>query len=189
VSRQSTQREVQLLHPEDRAHHQKLVETALRRGRGWACEFRVIRPRDGEIALLAERAEPAVDPVTGKRLVSEITWDITRSRRLEEPLQASEERLRAIYDAYEPIGLLSPDGKVLEANCGLREFAGELHGNSRAIAGQPLWETAWFAHTPGAPEELRQAIERAAAGEFVRYDAPLRRLSGKVSSSITRCVP
>src|SRR5262249_53725364 len=142
---QGIQQEFQLVHPEDRADHQKLVETAWREGHGWAGGVRIIRPRDGEIALLAERAEPAADPATGERFVSEVVWDITRSRRPEERLRASEERLRAIYDgAYECIGLVSPDGTLLEANCGLRQFAGELHGNSREhIAGRLLWETAW----------------------------------------------
>jgi hypothetical protein len=66
----------------------------------------------------------------------------------------------------------------------------EFQLNSREpIAGWPLWERAWFALTPGAPEMLRQAIERAAAGKFVRCDDPLRRPSGGVSSSTSRRVP
>jgi PAS domain S-box-containing protein len=41
------------------------------------------------------------------------------------------------------------------------------------VVGLPFWETVWFKHTPGAPEAVRQAVSRAGAGEFIRYEAPL----------------
>jgi PAS domain S-box-containing protein len=94
-------------------------------------------------------------------------------------LLESEQRLRAIYDGtYEYIGVLAPDGTLLEANRASLEFAA---GTTRAdVVGKPFWETVWFAHTPGAPEKLRAAIARAAAGETFRVEWPLRRPSGEV---------
>jgi len=90
-----------------------------------------------------------------------------------------EQRLRAIYDgAYEYIGVLAPDGTVLEANRASLEFA---PGTTREdVIGRPFWETVWFVHTPGAPEKLREAVARAAAGESFRVEWPLRRPSGEV---------
>ena len=95
-------------------------------------------------------------------------------------LLESEQRLRAIYDGtYEYIGVLAPDGTLLEANRASLEFAA---GTTRDdVVGRPFWETVWFAHTPGAPEQLRAAIERAAAGETFRVEWPLRRPSGEVA--------
>jgi PAS domain S-box-containing protein len=93
-------------------------------------------------------------------------------------LLASEQRLRAIYDGtYEYIGVLSPDGTLLEVNRAALEFTVDT---TRAdVVGRPFWETVWFVHTPGAPEKLRQAISRAAAGETFRVEWPLRRPSGE----------
>jgi PAS domain S-box-containing protein len=95
-------------------------------------------------------------------------------------LLASEQRLRAIYDGtYEYIGVLSPDGTLLEANRASLEFA---PGTTREdVVGRPFWETVWFAHTPGAPEKLREAIARVAAGETFRVEWPLRRPSGELA--------
>src|SRR6201995_96074 len=90
-----------------------------------------------------------------------------------------EQRLRAIYDGtYEYIGVLAPDGTLLEANQASLEFAA---GTTREdVIGRPVWETVWFVPTPGAPEKLRAAIARAAAGETFRVEWPLRRPSGEV---------
>jgi PAS domain S-box-containing protein len=85
----------------------------------------------------------------------------------------SEARLRAIYDGtHEYIGLIAPDGTVLDCNRASLEFV----GNTREeVVGRLLWDTPWFAYTPGAPELLRESVRRAAAGEFVRYEATLQR--------------
>ena len=92
-------------------------------------------------------------------------------------VEEGERRLRAIYDGtYEYIGLLSPDGTLLEANRASLEFAGSRRED---VVGRPFWETVWFAGTPGAPAAIRERIAQAAAGEFVRWQAPLRRPSGE----------
>lgn len=97
--------------------------------------------------------------------------------RVTRELPGSEERLRAIYDGtYEYIGLLTPDGTLLEANRASLEFAGNTRED---VVGRPFWETPWFTATPGAPEVVRQAVTRAAAGEFVRFEATVRRPSGE----------
>src|SRR6201992_2391815 len=92
-------------------------------------------------------------------------------------LLASEQRLRAIYDGtYEYIGVLTPDGTVLEVNRAALEFAAGT--TLEDVVGRPFWETVWFIHTPGAPEKRREAIGRAAAGETSRVEWRLRHPSG-----------
>jgi PAS domain S-box-containing protein len=89
----------------------------------------------------------------------------------------SEARLRAIYDGtHEYIGLVAPDGTVLDCNQASLQFAGNTRDE---IVGLPLWEAPWFAYTPGAPERLRGALSRAVAGEFVRHHVTLQRPSGE----------
>jgi len=98
-------------------------------------------------------------------------------KRAEGQMRESEERLRDIFDGtYEYIGLLSPDGKVLEANRASLEFAGNPRED---VVGLPFWDTVWFANTPGAPKQVKQAVALAAAGEFVRFEATVRRPSGE----------
>ncbi|HUF27736.1 MAG TPA: PAS domain-containing protein [Gemmatimonadaceae bacterium] len=106
-----------------------------------------------------------------------IFWrDVSERVRAEQALRESAARLRAIFDGtYEYIGLLAPDGTLLEANRASLEFA----GNSRDdVVGRLFWETPWFTSTPGAPEVVRDGVARAAAGGFVRYEASLRTPTG-----------
>ncbi|HYH78346.1 MAG TPA: PAS domain-containing protein [Longimicrobium sp.] len=105
--------------------------------------------------------------------------DVSERVRAEGSLRESEARLRAIYDGtYEYIGLLAPDGTLLDANRASLEFARNTRGD---VVGRPFWETPWFTPTPGAPEWVREAVTRAAAGEFVRFEAALRRPSGEMT--------
>ncbi|HET9730537.1 MAG TPA: PAS domain-containing protein [Acidimicrobiia bacterium] len=96
-------------------------------------------------------------------------------------------RLRAIYDGtYEFIGLLSPEGTLLEANRASLEFIGKERAD---VVGLPFWESPWFAFTPGAPEIVREGVRRAAAGEFVRYESPIHRQNGEVRTFDISLVP
>ncbi len=81
-----------------------------------------------------------------------------------------EARFRAIFDAqFQFIGLLGIDGTLLEANATLLRFAGLRRED---VLGRKLWELRWWTHAPdpNAPAQLRDAVRRAAAGEFVRYE-------------------
>ncbi len=103
--------------------------------------------------------------------------DITASKEADILLREKQQRLLAIYEGtYEYIGLLTPEGTLIEANRSSLEFA----GNTREqVLGLPFWEIPWFTATPGAPAAVRQAVARAAAGEFVRFELTLRRPSGE----------
>jgi PAS domain S-box-containing protein len=104
--------------------------------------------------------------------------DITAQKEAEAHLRESEQRLRAIFDGtYEYIGLLAPDGTLLETNRASLEFAGYRRED---VIGQPFWDTPWFAGTPGAQEDVRHAVMRAAEGEFLRYETTLLRPSGEL---------
>jgi PAS domain S-box-containing protein len=80
----------------------------------------------------------------------------------------SERRFRAIFDnSFELIGLLKPDGTVLEANQTALDFAGIRREDVR---GQPVWDTPWFALSAETRERCRVAVADAARGQFVRYE-------------------
>jgi PAS domain S-box-containing protein len=154
-------------------------EAQIAREGGWYGEL--IHTTRGGYEIAVESRHVRFVTYDGEIYVLETNRDITDRKRAEDALRNSEERLRAIYDGtYQYIGLLSPDGTLLEANRASLEFAGDAFGSRREhVVGRPFWETVWFIHTPGAPEKLREAIARAAAGEFIRYEAPLMRPSGE----------
>lgn len=91
-----------------------------------------------------------------------------QSRRLEveRALRASEQRFRTMFDsAFEFIGLLKPDGTLVEVN----QSAVEL-GTSTATAliGVPLWDTLPGRSSPEHKALIVDAIQRAVSGETVR---------------------
>jgi PAS domain S-box-containing protein len=103
--------------------------------------------------------------------------DVSERKNGERALAESEQRLRAIYDGtHEYVGLLSPDGILLEANRSSLSFA---QSKREEMVGLPFWQTVWFQFTPGAPAAIKAAIERAARGESVRFEAPITTPSGE----------
>jgi PAS domain S-box-containing protein len=103
--------------------------------------------------------------------------DITLQRAEAEALRDREARLNAIYStSLEYIGLLSPDGTMLDCNRASLEFA----GNTRAdVVGKPFADTPWFTGTPGMPDKIRRAVEVARRGETFRSEVALIRPSGE----------
>lgn len=94
--------------------------------------------------------------------------NISDRKHVEEALRESERRFRAIFDSmFQFIGLLKPDGTLLEANQTALDFGGM---RLEDIAGRPFWEAHWWSLYPQTQERLKAAIAKAAAGEFVRYE-------------------
>ncbi|HEY3626910.1 MAG TPA: ATP-binding protein [Terracidiphilus sp.] len=89
-------------------------------------------------------------------------------------LQAS---LNAIYStSLEYLGLITPEGIVVDCNRASLEFA----GNTRSeMVGKHFSEVPWFSATPGAPEFIRRAIGIATGGERFRSELSLNRPNGE----------
>jgi len=88
-----------------------------------------------------------------------------------------ERRLDAVFNhTYQFTGLMAPDGTLLEANDTALTFGGL---DETDVLGKPLWETAWVQTGEESKQRLREAIDRAAAGEFVRYERPIKGQEGK----------
>ena len=83
-------------------------------------------------------------------------------------LQFKDDIFRAIFDnTFQFIGLISPDGTVLEAN----QTALTVGGLQREdVVGCLFWETNWFKISRDTQEKLEQSVIRAAKGEFIRYE-------------------
>ena len=79
-----------------------------------------------------------------------------------------ERRFDAVFNnTFQLTGLLGPDGTIVEINDTALEFA----GNDRAdVLGRTFWELPPLEVAEGARERVKEAVERAAAGEFVRFE-------------------
>ncbi|ELY71056.1 PAS domain-containing sensor histidine kinase [Natrinema versiforme] len=102
--------------------------------------------------------------------------DITERRERQRELERTERRFEAIFeDPNILVGLLEPDGTVLDINGTAMEY---VDADLADVTGEPFWETPWW----GEGEDVRAAVkewtERAAAGEYVEFETDLTRPDG-----------
>lgn len=113
----------------------------------------------------------------GSQVWEGIEFDITDLKSLEETIRNSEERFRAIFNStYQFTGLLTVDGLLIEANTTALDYAGVVMTD---VSGMPFWETPWWTGHKDRVERLKDAIKRAAGGEFVRYETELNGAGGR----------
>jgi len=98
----------------------------------------------------------------------------------EQALRESERRFQAIFhQTYQFIGLLNPDGSLLEVNQTALDFIGH---NLADVASRPFWETPWWDVSPDVRNRVKNAIAEAAKGNFVRYETEHRRGDGSIAT-------
>lgn len=102
-----------------------------------------------------------------------------RNTRLHQAIVTSEQRFRGIFDqTLQFIGLISTDGRVIEANRPALEFAGV---RAEDVIGKFFWETPWWVHSPALQERLRCAIQDAAKGDVVLFETSHPRHDGSLA--------
>lgn len=98
--------------------------------------------------------------------------DITELRRAQEAQRKSEEHARRIIDnTLAFVGVMTPDGTLVEANATALRAGGLTRDD---VIGRKFWDCSWWNYDPEVQQQLRGAIARAAAGRVVRYDAIVR---------------
>jgi PAS domain S-box-containing protein len=98
-----------------------------------------------------------------------LTREIEERKRIEEALHEKGRKFRAVFDqTFQFIGLITVGGILIEANRTALQFSGIQESD---VIGKPFWETPWWTHSTELQEMLRVAVDKAAAGEFVRFDA------------------
>jgi len=79
-----------------------------------------------------------------------------------------------IYDLVRGfIGLLTPEGNLLDANQSALDFIG---CDLDEVVGRPFWETPWWRACPKTREAVKDAIQIGASGRASRFEA---QVSGK----------
>jgi PAS domain S-box-containing protein len=101
-----------------------------------------------------------------------VVEDISQRKELEARLKGAEAHMRAVIDSmFAFVGVLTPVGELVEANRAALEAASL---KPEDVLHRPFEETYWWAYDPAVQRQLRDAIERAAAGEPSRYDVRVR---------------
>jgi PAS domain S-box-containing protein len=114
----------EFIHPDDRPHHQQVLNEALQGSRLFDVEFRFVRP-DGDIRFVHVRDEIVRDK-SGKPIrMFGAVQDVTERRRAEEAVRRSEEHLRLVINTI-PVMAWStrPDGVVDFLNQRWLDYAG-----------------------------------------------------------------
>jgi PAS domain S-box-containing protein len=126
----------------------------------------VVHVQDGR-AIPVEINSRVID-LDDKPVVLSVLRDISMRRRAEDSIHESDRKNRAIFDlSLGFIGLLSPDGRVIDINRTALEFAGVRLSD---VLGEPFWETPWWSHSTEARSQLRDAVRKAAEGELARLE-------------------
>ncbi|SER16704.1 PAS domain S-box protein [Natrinema salaciae] len=100
-----------------------------------------------------------------------ISRDVTERRARERELERKERRYEAVFeDPNILVGLLEPDGTVLDINGTAMEY---IEANLEAVIGEPFWETPWWGESAAVRDDVEEWTARAAAGEYVDFETEL----------------
>ncbi|HEY9678050.1 MAG TPA: response regulator [Drouetiella sp.] len=158
---------------EHSVEQQQLVRDAIKRGAaGKFSRFEVTHPApDGELA----HVDFSLKPVFGKN--GEVAFLIPEGRDVTEKREA-EVKFRAVFDqTFSFIGLLKSDGIVIDANQSSLDFVG---CDLKDVVDKPFWEAPWWAHDDQLRQVVQQNCQRAALGEFVRFETRNPSKSGEL---------
>ena len=152
-------------------HSQQLCECnfpALRECGFNRAEIEFVR-KDGSVINMECSATAVPDEQGEFNTFLIIQRDITERLLADRRLEDSERRFRAIFNStYQFIGLLDPQGILLEANQTALDFIGLSNAE---VIGKKFWETPWWNHSVALQEQLKTAIAEAASGKLVRFEA------------------
>jgi PAS domain S-box-containing protein len=163
----SLQGYLELVHPEDRAMAQFVMQQAIKRGGSFAFEHRIVR-RDGEVRTMYGRGEVFRDDSGRAVRVAGTGQDISERKRMEQELQQSEERFRlAFTHAAISKALIAPDRRILQVNPPACRMLG--HDESGLLG----LHTDVITH-PGDREKTDEFVRQLLAGADVSGTLDLR---------------
>ncbi|HEX4873209.1 MAG TPA: PAS domain S-box protein [Nevskiaceae bacterium] len=161
------------VHPEDREQVYRDLNAHLEgRTAEYRNEHRVLC-KSGRYKWVLDRGQVMSRTVDGKplRVVGTHT-DIDRQKFLEDVAAQVGTRYQGIFNStYQFIGLLTPEGTLLEANQTALQFGGL---QPEEVIGKPFWDCRWWQTGEATRQRLQASIARAAAGEIVQYQVEVR---------------
>ncbi len=130
-----------------------------------------IKPALGMTRSLLANATAIYSPTGEKLGAVALMRDITAYKQAMITIEHSNRKFQAIFDgAFQFIGLLEPDGTIVEMNRPALKFAQTTAAQAigSSFSNAPCWSYA-----PAVQQQLVASLARAAQGEFVRYEVEL----------------
>jgi len=159
------------LHPDDRDRVLKAINAAVTTGADYDIEFQVLYP-NGTVRWALSQGKVFYDAIGQPVRMAGIDLDISDRKRSEVEIRQSESQLRRVLDnLFSFVGMMTPDGILIEANRTALEAA---LLSATDVLGKPFPDAYWWAYDPEIQAQLWAAIRQAAAGETVRYDVQIR---------------
>lgn len=154
---------IEYIHPEDRDDVRRSMER-ISTGQPDEYEYRIIPP-DGDQRWVRAQTKPIFDNEGNITRIVGYVRDITEQKE-------RTRRFEAIFNnTYTFVGLLEPDGTLIEANDTALSFGGLDRDD---VIGKKMWDATWFEHSQETKERARKAVKSAAQGEFVRHELPVK---------------
>jgi PAS domain S-box-containing protein len=115
-----------LIHPDDVAAHRERVSQAVASGAAYRSEFRIIRPDNGQIVWIEERAQPILDASGALLKLSGVVKDITEHKREEAILDDAKTLLGLTFaNLDQAVFVIEPDTrKIISANAAVEHVFG-----------------------------------------------------------------
>jgi PAS domain S-box-containing protein len=154
-------------------HHERIAKFVGNKGntRRMGQRGEIMALRKGGEAFPVEASIMHFD-LGGETVLTAILRDITERKRNDQALKASERLFRGVFEqTFQFVGLLTPDGIVVEINRSALDFGGLVRSD---MVGRSFSEAAWWQSPASAAEQLNEAIDRANAGETVRQELEIR---------------
>ncbi|BAY48688.1 diguanylate cyclase with PAS/PAC and GAF sensors [Scytonema sp. HK-05] len=105
------------------------------------------------------------------KINQQLQQELYERQRVAQALQESERKFRAIFEqTFQFIGLLTPDGTLLEVNQTALDF---IKARREDVVNRPFWEISSWSCNLETQENLKAAIAQAAAGQFIRMEVTL----------------
>ncbi|WP_171015911.1 PAS domain S-box protein [Devosia sp. FKR38] len=128
-------------------------------------------------SLVQVQVEASVIEVEDSRYCQVVMTDVTASKASEMALRQSEAKFRAMFENTRRfITLLEPDGRIIDANPVSYDFAGL---RPHEVGELYFWDGDWW-QAEGDRASIREAVERAAAGEYVTFQIDISGADGAV---------
>lgn len=97
---------------------------------------------------------------------------ITEQKQVKDAISESQEFARRVLDnLFSFVGVMTADGTLIEVNRPPLEAADI---SPSEVLGKKYWDCYWWCYSPEVQARLRAACARAAEGEIIRYDVPVR---------------
>jgi PAS domain S-box-containing protein len=121
-----------------------------------------------EIDFVQVIATQCAIALTQRKLEQRYQTEFQQGQQCELALKESQQRLHAICNQTRQfMGLLTPEGSILEMNRTALDFAGL---NAQDMVNRPFWEAGWWLASGETIRQLQNAIATAAAGRCIRYE-------------------